>query len=131
MNYLCDTNIISELGRPKPNPEVVAWAEEAKIISISAITIEEIRYGLTWKSKPKVQTWFDEFIQTSCEILPITDEIADHAGRLRGQFAAQGVVRDQPDMLIAATAYIHNRILATRNIKDFQNCGLELFNPFD
>ena len=113
------------------HPEVVAWAEEVNIISISVITIEEIRYGLTWKSKPNVQTWFDKFIQTSCEILPITDEIADHAGRLRGQFAAQGFARAQPDMLIAATAYIHNRILVTRNIKDFQNCGLKLFNPFE
>jgi|GEM_PF-4058222 len=54
MNHLCDTNIISELGRSKSNPKVAAWAEEAKIISISVITIEEIRYGLTRKSDPEV-----------------------------------------------------------------------------
>jgi len=130
MNYLCDTNIVSELWRPKPNPDVVMWVSEQTTISISVITIEEIRYGLTWRPKPKIQTWFDEFIKTDCELLSITDEIADCAGRIRGRLAAQGLVHAQPDMLIAATAYVHKRILVTRNIRDFQGCGIELLNPF-
>ena len=62
--------------------------------------------------------------------MPVTLEIARRAGELRGAFAARGIVRSQPDMLIAATAQVHALTLVTRNTADFAGCGIPLLNPF-
>ncbi|WP_414526703.1 PIN domain-containing protein [Nodularia chucula] len=55
MSFLCDTNIISELVRPQPNPGVLIWVKNLSDINISVITIEEIFYGLTSKPNIKIQ----------------------------------------------------------------------------
>jgi toxin FitB len=130
MTFLCDTNIISELARTQPNPGVIAWSSSVGSITLSVITLEEIAYGLTAKPNPRIQNWFQHFLSTYCQILPITAEIAQHAGELRGTFRTRGITRSQADMLIAATAHIHQLTLITRNIRDFEGCEIELFNPF-
>jgi predicted nucleic acid-binding protein len=131
MNYLCDTNIISELARPKPNIGVVAWSASVTNITLSAITIEEITFGLTAKPNKRIQVWFQNFLSTYCQVLPITPEIAQIAGEIRGRFRSQGITRSQADILIAATARVYNLTLVTRNIRDFEDCGISLLNPFD
>jgi toxin FitB len=131
MTTLCDTNIISELARPRPNAGVLAWSSDVLFISISVITLEEIAYGLAAKPNARVEAWFDQFLQTSCRILPITEAIAHQAGTLRGALQVQGKPRTQADMLIAATARVHNLTLITRNVRDFQDCGISLLNPFE
>lgn len=131
MTILCDTNIISELARPRPNAGVLAWSERIALISISVITLEEISYGLTAKPNARIQTWFEQFLQTNCESLPLTDAIARQAGILRGTLQTQGKPRTQADMIIAATAQIYQLTLVTRNIRDFEDCGISLLNPFE
>ena len=64
-------------------------------------------------------------------VYPITPVIAQRGGALRGQFQAQGITRSTPDMLIAATAIEHQLVLATRNVRDFLGCGVQVVNPFD
>ena len=64
-------------------------------------------------------------------VYPITPAIAWRAGVLRGQFQAQGITRSAQDMLIAATAIEHQLVLATRNVRDFLGCGVQVVNPFD
>ncbi|MUG94642.1 PIN domain-containing protein [Scytonema sp. UIC 10036] len=130
MSHLCDTNIISELTRPMPNPGVIAWSGTVKSINISAITIEEIYYGLTAKPNARIQNWFESFLTTHCQILPITSEIAKCSSELRGFLRTQGKPRSQADIFIAATAKIHSLTLVTRNIKDFDGCGISTLNPF-
>lgn len=130
MTCLVDTNIISELARPTPNAGVIAWAQGVSAITISAITAEEIYYGLSWKPNPRVLAWFESFINMHCQILDVCDEIARHAGQLRGSLAASGQTRTQADMLIAATAQHHRLTLVTRNVRDFEHCGIALLNPF-
>ncbi len=131
MSYLCDTNIISELARPKPNIGVVAWSANIQTITLSAITLEEITFGLTAKPNPRIKVWFQNFLNTYCQVLTITSEIAQLAGELRGGFRSQGITRSQADILIAATAKIHQLTLVTRNIRDFEDCGISLLNPFN
>ncbi len=80
MTFLCDTNIISELARPRPNSGVVDWR--------------------------------------------VTPEIAQCAGLMRGNFRKKGISRSQADILIAATAEVHDLILVTRNTLDFEGCNL-------
>jgi toxin FitB len=130
MSILCDTNIISELVRPAPNLGVVAWSETLTSINLSVITVEEIYYGLTAKPNSRIQNWFENFLITHCQILPITSEIAKCAGELRGVLRTQGKPRSQADMLIAATAKIHSLTLITRNTKDFEDCSISTLNPF-
>jgi predicted nucleic acid-binding protein len=130
MSHLCDTNIISELTRPMPNAGVTAWIGTVTSINLSVITIEEIYYDLTAKPNARIQNWFENFLTTHCQILPITSEIAKCSGELRGFLRTQGKPRTQADIFIAATAKIHSLTLVTRNIKDFEDCGISTFNPF-
>ncbi|MBE9202092.1 type II toxin-antitoxin system VapC family toxin [Nodularia sp. LEGE 06071] len=130
MSNLCDTNIISELTRPIPNAGVIAWSGTVTSINLSVITIEEIYYALTAKPNSRIQNWFEIFLISHCKIFPITSEIAKSAGELRGILRTQGKPRSQADILIAATAKIHSMTLVTRNIKDFDGCGISTLNPF-
>ncbi|MDM9580741.1 type II toxin-antitoxin system VapC family toxin [Nostoc sp. GT001] len=130
MSFLCDTNIISELARPIPNPGVITWSQSISSIFLSAITLEEICYGLSAKPNQRIQTWFDNFLVTYCQVIPISPEIAKRADELRGYLQTQGKPRTQADIIIAATAEIHQITLITRNTKDFEGCGITILNPF-
>jgi len=67
MKWLTDTNVLSELVRPRPNPGVLAWAADIERLSVSVVTLEEILFGLAWKPTPKVQQWFEKFFAEACE----------------------------------------------------------------
>ncbi len=130
MNYLIDTNIVSELLRPSPNRGVLIWAAGQPMVGISAVTVEEAIYGLTRKANHRLIEGFEARVAEQCHIFPVTEMIARCAGTLRGQFSVRGIVRDQADMLIAATAQVHQLTLVTRNTRDFEGCGIGLLNPF-
>lgn len=127
---LVDTNIISELARQRPNPGVVAWASVQTSMALSVVTVEEIYYGLAWRPNQRISDWFDEFLSTRCQVLPVSAQVAKLCGGLRGRLAARGIVRTQADLLIAATAQLHQVTLVTRNVGDFQECAIPLLNPF-
>lgn len=126
---LIDTNIISELCRRQPNPGVLAWASGISEFRFSTISLEEIAFGLAWRPNTRIQSWVADFFARH-PALPVTTDIAQRAGELRGRLAAQGSPRSQADMLIAATALVHGLTLVTRNSRDFDGCGLPLLNPF-
>ncbi|MGD1930204.1 MAG: type II toxin-antitoxin system prevent-host-death family antitoxin [Leptolyngbyaceae cyanobacterium] len=130
MTLLCDTNIISELCKPQPNQGVIAWSAEVTLLAISVITLEEIGYGLSAKPNTRIQKWFQAFLSTYCQILPITLEIAECAGELLGNLRTQGITCSPADIIIAATAQVHHLTLVTRNTRNFQNCSVQILNPF-
>jgi predicted nucleic acid-binding protein len=130
VSYLLDTNVISELARPTPDPAVVRWTSERDHVDISVITIEEIMLGLTWKPAARVEAFFEKFVTTFCRVHAVSSAIAQHAGVMRGQLAARGQSREPADMLIAATASAHGLTLVTRNERDFEGCGVSVVNPF-
>jgi predicted nucleic acid-binding protein len=128
--FLGDTNVLSELARQQVDLGVATWASEVTEIAISVVTVEEISYGLAAKPNLRVQTWFKQLLESNCRVLPISFEISNRSGELRGMLRLSGKVRSQADMLIAATAQIHQLTLVTRNIRDFEGCGIPLLNPF-
>jgi len=128
---LLDTNIVAELSRPHPDPNVERWATTVKApFALSVVSVEEVRYGLSWRPLQRAESWFSEFLPVFCDVLPVTEAIARRAGDLRGHFQETGETRTQADMLVAATALEHQLPLATRNSRDFQTCGVALVNPF-
>lgn len=130
MPWLVDTNVLSELARPRPNPAVLRWASQVERVSISVITIEEVMFGLAWKPNKKVREWFTDFFADACDVLPITQAIAERSGIMRGELRAGGITQSQADRLIAATAFVHALTLVTRNVRDFKGCRIGLLDPF-
>jgi predicted nucleic acid-binding protein len=128
--YLCDTNVISEIMRRAPEPVVERWLKSLETINISVVTVEEIHCGLAHRDAHRQLGWFQEFCDQCCTVLPLDAAVAAHAGALRGQLLRLGRRHSQADMLIAATAAMHKLTVATRNVADFDHCGVAVLNPF-
>ncbi|MBA3059375.1 MAG: type II toxin-antitoxin system VapC family toxin [Gammaproteobacteria bacterium] len=128
---LADTNVISEFVKKTPDAQVMQWLQSVQQLAISVITLEEAHFGLAWQPNARKLMLFDALVQRLHAVYPITPAIAERAGVLRGQFQAQGIIRSTPDMLIAATAVEHQLAVATRNVRDFLGCGVQIVNPFE
>jgi predicted nucleic acid-binding protein len=128
--FLVDTNVISELVKRQPNQGVLDWAARISEFDVSVITLEELQYGLARKPNTRIRMWIEQFIAERCGVLPVTEAIASACGTLRGGLASRGVVRTQADMMIAATAQVHQLTVVTGNHRDFDGCGVGVLNPF-
>ncbi len=130
MQYLVDTNIISEIMRKTPNPGVSDWFSVQDSIFFSIITVEEITFGLSKKNLNQKMAWFQQFTKDKVTVLETTDSITRWSGNKRGELSSSGITVTMADSLIAATAHHYGLILATRNTGDFQHFGIALLNPF-
>ena len=128
---LTDTNVISELVKGTPDANVMRWLQTVQLLAISVVTLEEAHFGLAWQPNTRKLTLLNGVVERLHAVYPITPSIAQRGGALRGQFQAQGITRSTPDMLIAATAIEYQLVLATRNLRDFMGCGVQVVNPFD
>lgn len=132
---LLDTNVLSELVRARPQPQVVAFVRAQSDPLISALTIHEIAYGAERAPDParraKLLAWVAQIRrQFAGRIVAIDADIAEQAGRLRAAAAAQGASTDPVDALIAACAVARAASVATRNTRDFEAYGVGLIDPW-
>lgn len=133
--WLVDTNVISELVRPRPTAKIVAFLERTSGLHLSVVTLHEIAYGADRAPDPvrraKLTAWLGALAQGYADrIIAVDVAIAERAGRLRAAADALGRPADPLDTLIAATALERDLKLATRNIGDFREYGLDLHDPW-
>ena len=136
---ILDTNVIWELMREKPQTKVTQWISQQKAIHlyITAITIAEIKRGLArlpaGQRRTRLESNFSEFLITGFDgrILSFDQEAAQLYGDITTMREKAGLHVDAVDLMIAAIAKCHSAKIATRNIKDFKGCTVELINPWD
>jgi predicted nucleic acid-binding protein len=136
--FLLDTNVISELIRPKPDSKVTKWidANDEELLFLSVLTLGEIRKGVVLlprsARRTALEAWLlsDLPLRFSGRILNIDQEVADRWGHLSGLTSARGANVAVIDGLLAATAREHNLTFVTRNTKDVAATGVSLFNPW-
>ncbi len=134
MAYLVDTNVISELRKPRADPGVRAWFERSEDaeLYLSVLVVGEIRRGVELvrrrdsSAARSLDRWLNGLQRRYAErILPVTLEICDVWGRLSVEQPLSPV-----DGLLAATALHHGMTLVTRNVADVLRSGVEVLNPF-
>lgn len=132
--FLLNTNVVSELVKPRPEPRVISWiqATEESLLFLSVLTIGEIRKGISslpsGNKRALLESWLgnDLLMRFTNRILSIDFEIAERWGLLSAQSKGMPVV----DGLLAATALHHNLTFVTRNTSDVKLAGLGVFNPW-
>jgi toxin FitB len=138
VNFLLDTNVVSEWTKPRPDAGVVAWLAETDEdrIFISVITVAELRHGIerlpAGARRERLATWLTEQVPQRFEerLLAVDAETANVWGRVMAQGQAAGRPPGTMDAFIAATVLRHDMILATRNVSDFEALGVRLINPW-
>ena len=132
--YLLDTNVISELRKPRCDANVKACIGGLPVNSlyISAETVLEIEIGILainkdLKQAKMLRLWFDDHVLPSFEsrIIPIDTKIALQCARLHVPDR-----KSDRDAWIAASALVHSMIVITRNTADFEGTGVKLINPW-
>lgn len=135
---LLDTNILSEVMRPAPDPRVICWlnGSDAGHLHVSTISIAEILYGLDLLPAGRRRLGMEEQVEAfllkgfSQRIMAFDEGAARHYGPLMADRRRAGRPMAAPDGQIAAIARSRAMALATRNIRDFEACGLALINPW-
>jgi len=138
VNFLLDTNLVSEWTKPHPNPGIVRWLAEADEdrVFISVVTIAELRHGVERLAAGRRRKSLNEWVEGDLplrfdkRILPIDTATADAWGRIVAHREALGRPISAMDAFIAATAQVHKLTLATRNQADFESAVAAMVNPW-
>lgn len=137
--FLLDTNVISELVKPRPEANVTAWIErtDESLLYLSVLTLGEIRRGIAVlpqsRRRATLEAWLDKDLRTRFEnrILGIDLEVADRWGLLTAATRNGGIVLPVIDGLLAATALEHNLTFVTRDTGQIPSMGIAVFNPWE
>ncbi len=139
MNFLLDTNAISELVKPRPDAGLENWVSNADEDSmyLSVVTIGELWRGIerlkAGTRKRRLETWVTEqlFPRFEGRILDLTPTIAERWGRLMARSEGRGRRIGLIDAFLAATAEAHGMTLVTRNVKDYKEAGTPVLCPWE
>lgn len=134
---LLDTCVLSELQRPRPDPNVLAWFDEAPEdqLFISVLTLGEIEKGASrlprGPKRRRIEEWLAELHRDFGDrVLAVDDAVARRWGRLAAAAERSGYALSVVDGLIAATAQQHGMAVVTRNTRDFAHTGIRCINPW-
>ncbi|CAN5689033.1 type II toxin-antitoxin system VapC family toxin [soil metagenome] len=138
MNYLLDTNVISEWSKPHPAINVVRWLTESDEdrLFLSVISIAEIRRGIemlpTGDRQKRLCEWLSNDLSVRFEgrIVDVDQRIADSWGISMAKSQRLGITMNSMDAFLAATALVYQMTLVTRNSTDFLHLQIGLVNPW-
>lgn len=138
MRLLLDTNVLSEVTKPSPDTNVLEWLDrlDEDRTFISVVSIAEIRRGVALMAEGRrrdaLTDWLARELTQRFEqrVLPVDEAVALAWGDLMGVAKRRGRGMSSMDGLIGATAIAQSLTLATRNIKDFDGFGIDLYNPW-
>ncbi len=137
MSVLLDTNVVSEGIKPQANPTVLAWLDsiDEDRIFLSVATFAEIRTGIellpAGRRRYRLEAWIGEIAaRFEGRILPIDRQIAEAWGVINVRRRRVGSPIGSLDAFFAATAEVHGLTLATRNVRDFGQVGIDVFDPW-
>ena len=133
-----DTNVVSELLRTTPTPRVDAWlaAQDGAIVFFTSIGEAELRHGVALLPAGRRRALLAEAIEYILEedfhdrILPFDREAARAYAAIAAERRAAGRPISQVDCQIAAIARSHGAVVATRNTRDYEGCGIDLIDPW-
>jgi predicted nucleic acid-binding protein len=139
VNFLLDTNVVSEPTKPQPNAQVLNWhrAQPAEVMFISVLTLGELRRGVLMLGegarRRTLLRWLENEIEPFFEgrILNVDDTIIRSWADLQNRCRRQGCLLPVMDSLLAATALAHGLTVATRNTVDFAAAGVPVLNPWE
>lgn len=138
MRLLLDTNVLSEVTKPRLEGRVLQWLDglDEDRCFISVVSIAEIRRGVALmdngRKRDALFEWLVRDLPQRFEhrVIPVDERVAVAWGDLMGEAKRNGRGMSSMDGLIAATAVAHDLVLATRNIKDFEGFGIDLIDPW-
>ena len=135
--YLLDTNILSNIVKPRPSASLLDWLSEKSDVDlfVAAVTIAEIKRGIlempAGRRRAELETWFDGAngprTLFADRILPFDEAAGLVWAAFMAEGKSQGRPRDAIDMIIASTAQVHACMIVTDNERDF--AGLGFINP--
>jgi toxin FitB len=136
---LLDTNIVSAVMTPEPPPPVIAWlnGQPTDTLYLPTVAIAEIAYGLQalpeGRRRRDLRERFERFVARGFDqrILAFDEPAAHRYGEIMARRRAAGRSMSVLDGQIAAIAWAHGAIVATRNVRDFEECGLVILDPFE
>jgi toxin FitB len=136
--FILDTNVISELMRVEPAPEVIAWLDEQALGSvwITSISVFEISFGLNslpdGKRKQALQKAFETMLAEELDhhILDFDQAAAQRAGKISAKLHGAGRAVEVRDVQIAGIVAVRHATLVSRNVKHFQDSGIAVVNPW-
>jgi predicted nucleic acid-binding protein len=139
MAWLLDTNVLSELRRPRPEPRVVAFVSACPLEQLytSVVTLAEIRFGIELVGEPSRRTALNDWLTHKVRpmfderVLPITEDIMLQWRLLVEDGRKIGHTFSQPDLIIAATAIHHGLTVVTRDRRDYDKARVPVFNPWE
>lgn len=132
--YLLDTNVVSELRRPRPSSAVLEWIADvpAELLFVSGVTVGEIQAGIEITREQdlakaeELEVWLDK-VQASYAVLSMDATTFREWARLMHR--KSDTIAE--DAMIAATAIVHRLTVVARNVRHFAQLGIELQNPFE
>jgi predicted nucleic acid-binding protein len=138
ISWLLDTNIVSELRRPKPHRKVAAFiaSQPLDLLYISVVTLAEIRFGIELVSdagrRAELNDWLTHRVRPLFErrVVEITEDIMLKWRLLVESGRKVGHTYSQPDLLIAATALHHGLTVVTRDTAEYEKAGVSVVNPW-
>jgi toxin FitB len=131
-----DTNVLSEPFRPQPEPRVIAWLRaHADDICMTSVSVHELRFGVArlpeGQRRAALATGVERLVRAAGQqVLPYDHEAARVHALLRAEQEAAGRTVPVEDGMIAAIALVHRCAVATRNVRDFADLGLEVIDPW-